>query len=161
STYASAIRSMAADLGLSNDVKLTGPLPQPAVAAHFRTADAFVVLSEHEGFLVPLLEAWWHRLPIVAFAAAAVPETLRHGGGVPRPALGRSPRPPCSEAAGHGGSPPPPQAPCHYRRCRASNPERSRGRRRSGRAGDPPSRAVQPPACAGRDGGRPAAVAVT
>jgi glycosyltransferase involved in cell wall biosynthesis len=40
----------------------------------------FVSLSEHEGFLVPILEAWSHRVPIVAFAAAAVPETLGDGG---------------------------------------------------------------------------------
>jgi glycosyltransferase involved in cell wall biosynthesis len=80
SSYADAIRRMVTDLGLDGCVTITGPLPQPAVAAHFRTADVFVSLSEHEGFLVPLLEAWWHRLPIVAFAAAAVPETLGEGG---------------------------------------------------------------------------------
>jgi len=38
-----------------------------------------VCLSDHEGFCVPLLEAMHHRLPIVAFAAAAVPETLGRG----------------------------------------------------------------------------------
>src|SRR5439155_13609425 len=80
SAYASAIRSMVGDLGLGDAVSLTGVLSQPAAAAHFRTADAFAVLSEHEGFLVPILEAWWHRLPVVAFAAAAVPETLGDGG---------------------------------------------------------------------------------
>ena len=80
SAYGTAITAMAGDLGLSDAVTLTGPLGQPAVAAHFRTADVFVVLSEHEGFLVPLLEAWWHRLPVVALAAAAVPETLGDGG---------------------------------------------------------------------------------
>jgi glycosyltransferase involved in cell wall biosynthesis len=79
-TYVTAIESMVADLDLTGAVTLTGPLPQDQVAAHFRTADAFVVLSEHEGFLVPILEAWWHRLPIVAYSAAAVPETLGDGG---------------------------------------------------------------------------------
>jgi glycosyltransferase involved in cell wall biosynthesis len=39
-----------------------------------------VVLSEHEGFCVPLLEAMHHRVPIVAYAAAAVPETLGAAG---------------------------------------------------------------------------------
>jgi glycosyltransferase involved in cell wall biosynthesis len=37
-------------------------------------------VSEHEGFLVPVLEAMHHRVPVVAFGAAAVPETLGHGG---------------------------------------------------------------------------------
>jgi glycosyltransferase involved in cell wall biosynthesis len=39
-----------------------------------------VCLSEHEGFCVPLLEAMHHRVPIVAFASTAVPETLGAGG---------------------------------------------------------------------------------
>jgi glycosyltransferase involved in cell wall biosynthesis len=39
-----------------------------------------VCLSEHEGFCVPLLEAWHHDLPVIAYAAAAVPETLGDGG---------------------------------------------------------------------------------
>jgi glycosyltransferase involved in cell wall biosynthesis len=79
-TYAAAVRSTVGDLGLQGAVTLTGPLPQAAVAAHYRAADVFVCLSEHEGFCVPILEAWWHRVPIVAFAAAAVPETLGDGG---------------------------------------------------------------------------------
>jgi glycosyltransferase involved in cell wall biosynthesis len=37
-------------------------------------------MSEHEGFCVPLLEAMHHEVPIVAFAAAAVPETVAGAG---------------------------------------------------------------------------------
>ena len=44
-----------------------------------RAADAFVCLSNHEGFCVPLLEAMYHRLPIVAYTNTAVPETVRGG----------------------------------------------------------------------------------
>ena len=33
-------------------------------------------MSEHEGFCVPLLEAMSRELPILAYAKAAVPETL-------------------------------------------------------------------------------------
>ncbi|MGH9285371.1 MAG: glycosyltransferase, partial [Acidimicrobiales bacterium] len=51
-----------------------------AIAAAYRAADVFVCLSEHEGFCVPLLEAWYHKVPIVAFAATAVPETLGPAG---------------------------------------------------------------------------------
>ena len=50
------------------------------MGAHYATADVFVCLSEHEGFCVPLLEAWQHDLPVIAYAAAAVPETLGAGG---------------------------------------------------------------------------------
>src|SRR3954452_4466929 len=60
SSYAAAIRSMVRDLNLDEAVTLTGSISQAAAAAHFRTADVFVALSEHEGFLVPIMEAWWH-----------------------------------------------------------------------------------------------------
>lgn len=37
-------------------------------------------MSEHEGFCVPLLEAMYFDVPIVAYAAAAVPETMGDAG---------------------------------------------------------------------------------
>ncbi len=37
-------------------------------------------MSEHEGFGVPLVESLFYRIPIVAFAAAAVPSTLGGAG---------------------------------------------------------------------------------
>jgi glycosyltransferase involved in cell wall biosynthesis len=40
----------------------------------------FLCLSEHEGFCVPLMEAMFHGVPVMAFAAAAVPETLDGAG---------------------------------------------------------------------------------
>src|SRR5205814_9917761 len=40
------------------------------------SADVFVSMSEHEGFGVPLVEAMACDAPVLAFAAAAVPETL-------------------------------------------------------------------------------------
>jgi glycosyltransferase involved in cell wall biosynthesis len=78
--YKMAIAQYADALGLGGAVTLAGSVPADALAAHYRNADVFVCLSEHEGFCVPLLEAMHHRVPIVAFDAAAVPETLAGGG---------------------------------------------------------------------------------
>jgi len=50
------------------------------LASYFRRADLFVTLSGHEGFCAPLLEAMAFGTPIVARAAAAVPETLDGAG---------------------------------------------------------------------------------
>jgi glycosyltransferase involved in cell wall biosynthesis len=58
----------------------TGPVPNEDLAAFYRWADAYVSLSEHEGFCVPLVEAMAADVPIVAYAAAAVPETLGGAG---------------------------------------------------------------------------------
>ena len=74
--YADAVRQLIADLGLASSVHLAGPIDDAALAAHYQAADVYVSLSEHEGFGVPLLEAMRHGLPIVAFGAAAVPETV-------------------------------------------------------------------------------------
>jgi glycosyltransferase involved in cell wall biosynthesis len=78
--YPDALRRLAADLGVGDRVFLTGPLSDAGLAAHYETADVFVCLSDHEGFCVPLLEAMHHGVPIVALAAAAVPETLGDAG---------------------------------------------------------------------------------
>jgi glycosyltransferase involved in cell wall biosynthesis len=74
------LRASIAALGLGDSVRMVGSVSAAVLAAHYRTADVFVCLSDHEGFCVPLLEAMHHRLPIVAFAATAVPETLGNGG---------------------------------------------------------------------------------
>jgi hypothetical protein len=41
----------------------------------------FLSASEHEGFCVPLVEAFYQQVPVIAYAATAVPWTM-HGGGV-------------------------------------------------------------------------------
>lgn len=73
--YRSALLRTIDALGLTGCVELLGGVSDGVRNAHFAAADAFVCLSDHEGFCVPVLEAMAHRLPIVAFAAAAVPET--------------------------------------------------------------------------------------
>ncbi len=74
--YLTVLKRYVNGLGLADAVNITGGVSNGALAAYYRNADVFVSLSEHEGFGVPLLEAMHNRLPIVAFAAAAVPETV-------------------------------------------------------------------------------------
>ena len=58
----------------------TGPLPDEELAAVYRSSHAYVSLSEHEGFCAPLVEAMAMDVPIVAYEAGAVPETLGGAG---------------------------------------------------------------------------------
>lgn len=58
----------------------TGRLSDAELATCYRTASAYVSLSEHEGFCAPLVEAMATDVPILAFGAAAVPETLGGAG---------------------------------------------------------------------------------
>ena len=83
--YRTALEAFVDHLDLGEAVFLHGGVSPGALVAHYRAADVFVCLSEHEGFCVPLLEAVHHRLPVVALAEAAVPETVE-GAGVLLPA---------------------------------------------------------------------------
>ena len=58
----------------------TGAVPDSDLAAFYRWADVYVSLSEHEGFCVPLVEAMAADVPVLAYAAGAVPETLGGAG---------------------------------------------------------------------------------
>jgi L-malate glycosyltransferase len=58
----------------------TGGVPDVDLAAYYRWADAYISLSEHEGFCVPLVEAMATDVPVLAYAAGAVPETLGGAG---------------------------------------------------------------------------------
>ena len=58
----------------------TGPVPDEDLAAFYRWADVYVSLSEHEGFCVPLVEAMAADVPVLAYDAGAVGETLGGSG---------------------------------------------------------------------------------
>ena len=61
-------------------VTFTGHVPFADILAYYTIADAFVCMSEHEGFCVPLVEAMLFDVPVVAYDACAVPDTLGAGG---------------------------------------------------------------------------------
>ena len=58
----------------------TGPVPDDDLATYYRMASVYISLSEHEGFCVPLLEAMAADVPVLAYSAAAVPDTLGGAG---------------------------------------------------------------------------------
>lgn len=78
--YAERVRDQVAQYELTDSVELTGRVSDAQLVAFYRTARAFVCMSEHEGFCIPLVEAMYFGVPVVAYAAAAVPETLGGGG---------------------------------------------------------------------------------
>ncbi len=78
--YAAALKRYAADLGLSGAVEFTTQLTPGELAARYATADVLVMLSEHEGFGVPLVEAMSQGLPVVAYDAGAVAEVMDGAG---------------------------------------------------------------------------------
>jgi glycosyltransferase involved in cell wall biosynthesis len=79
--YYAALRALVLAHRLPADrVWFTGAVPTAELAAYYRHADAYVSLSEHEGFGAPLVEAMAMDVPVLAHAATAVPETLDGAG---------------------------------------------------------------------------------
>ncbi len=77
--YTAALRGLVERLGV-DDVLFPGHVDLRELCSYYRLADLYLHMSEHEGFCVPLLEAMYFDVPIVAFRAAAVPHTLGGGG---------------------------------------------------------------------------------
>jgi glycosyltransferase involved in cell wall biosynthesis len=78
-TYLAQIHKLIADLRV-DDVHVLGQVRNEELTALYDIADLFLCASEHEGFCVPLIEAFYKRVPVLAYAATAVPATMDGGG---------------------------------------------------------------------------------
>jgi glycosyltransferase involved in cell wall biosynthesis len=77
--YIAMLHQFIARLG-ATDIYFQGHVTNEELVAYYELADVFLCASEHEGFCVPLVEAFHMGVPVIAFAAAAVPATLDGGG---------------------------------------------------------------------------------
>jgi len=66
-------------LGAEN-VHFSGFTSDKALRAYYQMSDLFLCMSEHEGVCIPLLEAMHVNMPVLAYAAAAIPETMDGAG---------------------------------------------------------------------------------
>ena len=79
--YYAALRALMLEYGMAPDRFLFPGLVSDAdLAVYYHSAHAYLSLSEHEGFCVPLIEAMAANVPVLAYGAAAVPETLGGAG---------------------------------------------------------------------------------
>ncbi|MDY6794589.1 MAG: glycosyltransferase [Actinomycetota bacterium] len=79
-TYYSALLSLVRKMGLEDEVFFLGKVSDSRLKSCYRRCHYYVSMSEHEGFCVPLLEAFHFDLPVLAYAAGAVPETMGGAG---------------------------------------------------------------------------------
>jgi glycosyltransferase involved in cell wall biosynthesis len=80
SAYHTRLLERVRALGLEGRVRFTGKVPDRDLYGWYRAADAFVSMSEHEGFGVPLVEAMLFDVPVVACASSSIPDTLGGAG---------------------------------------------------------------------------------
>jgi len=78
--YDAQLQWLIDSFGLWNNVSFTGRVSDADLAGHYRGADVFLSMSEHEGFSVPLVESMAFDLPIVAYSSTAIPYTLAGAG---------------------------------------------------------------------------------
>lgn len=86
--YNELIKSRIKQLALTESVEFIGEVDDTLLVSYYLGCDFFVCTSDHEGFGVPLVEAQYFKLPIIAKDTSAVAETLGKGQIV----LGEDPR---------------------------------------------------------------------
>lgn len=78
--YTHAIRERIDDYGVGNQVVWINGASEAQLKAAYLASHVFLLLSQHEGFCVPLIESMAMGTPIIAHASSAVPETLGDAG---------------------------------------------------------------------------------
>ena len=63
-----------------DEIVITGHVAFNEMIAYYRLADVFLCMSEAEGFGMSLVEAMFYQVPVLAYEAGAVPETLGGSG---------------------------------------------------------------------------------
>jgi glycosyltransferase involved in cell wall biosynthesis len=73
--YAASLRNLMKAWSIRSRIVFTGEVSLDSLKSYYLLADAMLMTSEHEGFAVPLVEAMAMKVPIVAYASTAIPET--------------------------------------------------------------------------------------
>ncbi|MBI3986937.1 MAG: glycosyltransferase [Lentisphaerae bacterium] len=77
--YYTMLRILAGDLDLPN-VCFEGFAAADGLVAYYERADVYVCPSAHEGYCLPLLEAMYKRVPVIARAVGGMPEAMDGAG---------------------------------------------------------------------------------
>ncbi|MEQ8190700.1 MAG: glycosyltransferase [Candidatus Eremiobacterota bacterium] len=74
--YYKELRDMIDAYKLSDIITFRNTVSFEDLNTFYRGSDIFLLMSEHEGFCVPVLEAQYHRLPVIALERTAVTNTV-------------------------------------------------------------------------------------
>jgi glycosyltransferase involved in cell wall biosynthesis len=77
--YMASLNHFVEELNLSH-VHFMGQVSDEELVAYYELADLFLCASEHEGFCVPIVEAFYKEVPVLAYGATAVPATMDGAG---------------------------------------------------------------------------------
>lgn len=75
-TYVEEIHDLIDKYNVNDYINILNKITFEELHTYFNYSHFFLLLSEHEGFCLPILEAQLHDLPIIAFDTTAISETL-------------------------------------------------------------------------------------
>lgn len=78
--YYSTVMQKAAELGVASNITFHQNVDGDTLRTLYASATAFVSMSDHEGFMVPIVEAFASGCPVIALNRAAVGETTGGAG---------------------------------------------------------------------------------
>jgi len=78
-SYYEELKHLVKKFGLKEHVRFTGEAGGQEMLSYYLGCDFYVCPSDHEGFCVPIAEAQYFRLPIIAKKGSAVTETAGSG----------------------------------------------------------------------------------
>jgi glycosyltransferase involved in cell wall biosynthesis len=79
-SYEQKVKELIINEDLEEHVILTGKVSYEDLYSYYHIADAFVCLSEHEGFGVPLIESMIFDVPVIAYDSSNIKNTLNGSG---------------------------------------------------------------------------------
>lgn len=80
-SYVAELYHLVTKLNLDGSVVFAGHhSATDGLAAFYKMADVYLSMSEHEGFCIPLIEAMYYNIPVLAFASSGVPFTMGEAG---------------------------------------------------------------------------------
>ena len=74
--YNQEIREMISDYNLEENVEFIGETSDADLLSYYLGSDLLLCCSRHEGFCIPIIEAQYFGLPVIALSETAVPETI-------------------------------------------------------------------------------------
>jgi len=78
--YYHEVMALISALNIGDKINFVGSVDNDALLSHYLSADCYLLMSEHEGFGVPLLEALKADLPILAYRKNSINEVLGDSG---------------------------------------------------------------------------------
>ena len=75
-SYLNELKRLVKKHQLQKIVSIKGTVTFEKLHTYYKACHFFLLMSEHEGFCLPILEAQFHSLPIIAMNTSVVPETL-------------------------------------------------------------------------------------